>query len=69
MLISQIITGVQHASRNEYGLAGGVTRFPTNGRIAQVSDANRGITSSNRNDIDEQSVVIYDHPGKLVTKT
>ena len=30
-LISQIITRVQNASRNESGLAGGVTRFPNNG--------------------------------------
>ena len=33
-LISQIITGVQNASRNEYGLAGGVTHLPTNGSRA-----------------------------------
>ena len=69
LLISQIITGVQNASQNEYGLAGGVTLFPTNGRRAQVSAANRDITSSNRNEIDKRSVVIYDHLGKLVTKT
>ena len=68
-LISQIITGVQNASSNEYGLAGGVTRFPTNGSRAQVSAANRGTTSSNRNEIEDQSVVIYDHLGNLVTKT
>ena len=49
-LISQIITGVQNASRNESGLAGGVTRFPTNGSRAQVSATNRVGTSSNRNE-------------------
>ena len=67
-LISQIITGVQNESRNESGLAGGVTRFPTNGIRAQVSAANRGSTSSKINETEERSVVIYDHPENLVTK-
>ena len=68
-LISQIITGVKNASRNDSGLEGGVTRFPTNGSREQVSAENRGSTSSNRNDTEESSVVIYDHLGNLVTKT
>ena len=68
-LISQIITGVQNASRNESGLVGGATHFPTNGRREQVSAANRGSTSSNINETEEQSVVIYDHLGNLVTNT
>ena len=68
-LISQIITGVQNESQNESVLAGGVTRFPTNGSRAQVSAENRGSTSSNRNETEELSVVIYDHLGNLVTKT
>ena len=67
-LISQIITGVQNASQNESGLAGGVNRFPTNGLRAQLSATNRGSNSSNRNETEEQGVVIYDHLGKLVTK-
>ena len=65
----KIITGVQNASSNESGLAGGVTRVPINGSRAQVSAENRGSTSSNRNETEEQSVVIYDHLGNLVTKT
>ena len=48
-LISQIITGFQNASRNESGFSGGVTCFPTNGSRAQMSVANKGSTSSNRN--------------------
>ena len=68
-LISQIITGVKNESRNESGLAGGVTHFPTNGSRAHVSATNRGSTSSNRNEKEERSVVIYDHLGNLVTKT
>ena len=48
-LISQIITGVQNSSQNKYGLAGGVTRFPTNRSRAQVSAENRGSTYSNIN--------------------
>ena len=68
-LISHIITGVQNANQNESGLEGGVNHFPTNGSRAQVSASNRGINSSNRNDTEEQSVVIYDHLGNLVTKT
>ena len=46
-LISNIITGVQTASRNESWLAGWVTRFPTNGSRAQVSAENRGSNYSN----------------------
>ena len=68
-LISQITTGVQNSSRNESGLAEGVTHFPTNGSSAQVSAANRSSTSSNINKTEERSVVIYDHLGNLVTKT
>ena len=68
-LFSHIITGVQNTSRNEYVLAGGVTHFPTNGSRAQVSDANIGSTSSNRNKTEEHSAVIYDHLGNLVTMT
>ena len=68
-LISQIINGVQNASRNESGLAGGVTHFPTNGIRTQVHAANRVNTSSKINETEEQSVVIYDHLGKLVKKT
>ena len=49
-LISQIITGVQNASRYESGLVGGVTHFPTNGRRAQVSAVNGGSNPSNRNE-------------------
>ena len=48
-LISHIITGVQNASRNEPGLAGGVTCLPTNGSRSQVHARNRSSTSSNRN--------------------
>ena len=36
--------------------------------MACVSAANRGSTFSNRNEIKERSVVIYDHLGNLVTK-
>ena len=68
-LISQIITGVQNASQNESGLAGGVIHFPTNGSRAKVSAENRGSTYSNRKKTEERSVVIYDHLGNLVTKT
>ena len=68
-LISQIITGVQNASQNKSGLAGVVTRFPTNGSRAQVSATNRGHTSSNRNETEDRSVVIYDHLENLVTNT
>ena len=59
--MSQIITGVQNASQNESVLSGGVNRFPTNGIRAQVSAANRYSNSPNRNETEEQSVVIYDH--------
>ena len=52
-LIYQIITGVQKASQNESGLAGGVTCLPTNESRAQVSAANRGSISSNRNETEE----------------
>ena len=68
-LISQIITGVKNEIQNESGLAGGVTCFPTNGSRAQVSNANKGSTSSDRNKTEERSVVIYNHPGNLVTNT
>ena len=68
-LISQIITGVQNEIRNESVFAGGVTCLPTNGSRAQVSAENRGSNSSNRNDTEEQSVVIYDRLGNLVKKT
>ena len=68
-LISQIITGVQNSSRNEPSLEGGVTHLPTNGSRAQVSAANRSSNTSNRNDTEEQSLVIYDHLGKLVLNT
>ena len=68
-LISQIITEVQNASRNESGLAGGVTRFPTNGSRAQVSTENRGSTSSNINETEQRSVVINEHIGNLVKNT
>ena len=57
-LISQIITGVQKASQNDSVLAGGVTRFPTNGIRARVYTENRGSTSSNINKTEERSVVI-----------
>ena len=66
-LIYQIITEVQNEIRNESGLAGGLTRFYTNGSRAQVSAKNKGSTSSNRNEIEERSVVIYDHLGNLIT--
>ena len=65
-LISQIVTEVQNENRNESVLTGGVTRFPTNGIRSQVSDVNRGSTSSNINNTEEQSVVIYDNLGNLV---
>ena len=68
-LITQIITGVQNSGRNKYVLTGGLTRFPTNGVRAQVYDANIVSTYSNRSEIDEHSVVIYDHLGNIVTKT
>ena len=66
-LISQIITGVKNASQNESGLEGGVTRVPTNGRMAQLYAYNRGSTSSNRNETEEQSLVVYDRLCNLVT--
>ena len=66
-MISNIVTGVQNASRNESGLAGGVNRFHNNRSRAQFSAANRGSTYSNINDTEEQSVVIYDHLGNLLT--
>ena len=68
-LISQIITGVQNKSRNESEFSRGMTCFPTNGSRSQVSAASRVIISSNRNNTEEQSVVIYDHLGNLVTNT
>ena len=68
-LITKIITGVQNASRNESVLEEGVNRFPTNVSRAQVYAENRCSTSSNRNKTEEQSVVIYDHLGNLVTNT
>ena len=66
-LIYQIINGVKNSSRNEPILAGGVTHLPNNGSRAQVSDVNRSSTSSNRNNTEERSVVIYYHLGNLVT--
>ena len=69
MLISHIITGIKNTSQNDPRLAGGVTQLPTNGIRTQVSSANRSSTSSNRNDTEDRSVVIYDHLGNLVTKT
>ena len=68
-LISNIITGVRNAIQNESGLEEGVTSFPANGRRSQVSAENRGSTSSNRNETEERSVVIYYHLGNLITKT
>ena len=48
-----------------------MTHFLTNvnGRREQVSAAKRGSTSSNRNEAEEHSMVIYDHLGNLVIKT
>ena len=43
-------------------------RFHINGRRAQVSAANIISTSSNINDTEDKSVVIYYHLGNLVTK-
>ena len=67
-LISQIITGVQNEIRNKSRLAGGATHFPTNWIRAQVSSVNRLSTSSNRNETEDRSVIIYYHLGNLVTK-
>ena len=68
-LIYQIITWLQNAIQNEPRFSGGVTKLPTNGSREHVSDANIRITSSNRNDTEEWSVVIYDHLEKLVKTT
>ena len=43
--------------------------FPTNDIMSQVSDSNRGSTSSIRNETEGRSVVIYDHIRNLVTNT
>ena len=58
-LISQIITGVQNASRNESGLEGGVIHFPTNGRRTKVSDEHRSRSYAIRNEPEESIVVTY----------
>ena len=46
-----------------------MNHFPTNGSREQVSAVNRGITSSNRNETEDWSVVIYDNLRNLVTET
>ena len=66
-LISKIITGVHSAIQNDPRLEGGVTHFPTNGIRSQVSAGNRSSNYSNRNDIEERRVVIYDHQGNHIT--
>ena len=68
-LISQIITGVHNASQNYPRLAGVVTHFPINWSRGQVSAMNRKSTSSNRNDTEDRSLVIYDQLGNLITNT
>ena len=68
-LIYQINTGVHNVILNDHILTRELTHFPTNGRREKVSDANRSITSSNINDTEDQSLVIYNHLGNLVTKT
>ena len=67
-LIPQIITGVKNSSRNESGLAVGLNRLPTNDSRAQVFAVNRSSTSSNINEAEERSVVIYNFLGNLLTK-
>ena len=62
-LISQIITSVKNSSCHESGLAVGIIWFLNNGISIQVSAANIII-----NELDELSVVTYDHLGNRVLR-
>ena len=65
-VISQIITGIQNASRHESVLTGGVICFPPNGNRTLVYAGNRIIDYGIRNEPAELGVDTYNHLGSRV---